>query len=251
MISDFIKNPEFFKIEKIPTNFDPEAEATFAEALKQTGLCLLGEVHGVAQNPAIIYTLMQRFNLSSLALEWPNSKDNPDLRLHLEEFLSGKPLNPEVLVDKEFGTMTLGHFALLRKLKEEQRLNNLILFNSEGDTWNGRDKKMAQVIEREFKAQFPTIVVCGNLHALTQKINLEDLEEELNLPKENEPMGYVLSQKLGPIPSIRINYRRGEFYNRGVQSFYEQPVIEKARFYKDEDGTFVFDLPEAKASEIS
>ena len=48
------------------------ARAAAEESLARSGLLLLlGEMHGVTENPLLIGALMADFGLSSLALEWP------------------------------------------------------------------------------------------------------------------------------------------------------------------------------------
>lgn len=40
-------------------------------AAVEAGMVLCGEIHGVADNPAIAYSLMGALDLHALALEWP------------------------------------------------------------------------------------------------------------------------------------------------------------------------------------
>jgi len=51
---------------------EPAALAAAQQSLDDSGLLLLGEVHGVRENPLLIRVLMQTFGLTSLALEWPD-----------------------------------------------------------------------------------------------------------------------------------------------------------------------------------
>ena len=50
---------------------EPPARAAARQSLDSAGLLLLGETHGVRENPLLIRALMQAFGLTSLALEWP------------------------------------------------------------------------------------------------------------------------------------------------------------------------------------
>src|ERR1700751_5413140 len=50
---------------------EPSAGAAVRRSLDRSGLLLLGEIHGVQENPLLIRALMQAFGLTSLALEWP------------------------------------------------------------------------------------------------------------------------------------------------------------------------------------
>ena len=51
---------------------EPAALAAAGRSLDSSGLLLLGEMHGVRENPLLIRALMQAFGLTSLALEWPD-----------------------------------------------------------------------------------------------------------------------------------------------------------------------------------
>ena len=50
---------------------EPAALAAARQSLDSSGLPLLGEVHGVRENPLLIRALMQALELTGLALEWP------------------------------------------------------------------------------------------------------------------------------------------------------------------------------------
>ena len=66
---------------------EPPARAAARRSLDSAGLLLLGEVHGVRENPLLIRALMQAFGLTSLALEWPE-----DLAASIRAFLTGQTL---------------------------------------------------------------------------------------------------------------------------------------------------------------
>ena len=48
---------------------EPPALAAARQSLDSSGLLLLGEVHGVRENPLLIHALMNAFGLTSLVLE--------------------------------------------------------------------------------------------------------------------------------------------------------------------------------------
>lgn len=66
---------------------EPTALASARRSLDDSGLLLLGEVHGVRENPLLIRALMQAFLLTSVALEWPE-----DLAPVIRAFLAGETL---------------------------------------------------------------------------------------------------------------------------------------------------------------
>jgi hypothetical protein len=65
----------------------PPALAAARQSLDSSGLLLLGEIHGVRENPLLIHALMKAFGLTSLALEWPE-----DLTPMIRAFLASGTL---------------------------------------------------------------------------------------------------------------------------------------------------------------
>jgi hypothetical protein len=61
-----------FEVEDLGLVIEPAALAAAGRSLDSAGLQLLGEMHGVRENPLLIRALMQAFGLTSLALEWPD-----------------------------------------------------------------------------------------------------------------------------------------------------------------------------------
>jgi hypothetical protein len=72
---------------------------SLAEFRPESGFLLLGEVHGVRENPLIIAALLREFGLTSLALEWPEG-----LAPVLRELAAAGPLEL-ILID---GVMDAG-----------------------------------------------------------------------------------------------------------------------------------------------
>jgi hypothetical protein len=210
-------------LSEIPVDFEPRAEAALRAALAQSRLMLLGEVHGVEENPAVIYTLFRRFEFAALALEWPSSID---LR------------NPMLSAD---GRITPRHFELLDQLGREGRLEHLTLFDSAGDgTWSGRDLAMARALMAGRRQDLTTLVVAGNLHTKTRPLQY------------GHPMGEHVAAQVPAVPSGRIHYLDGHYYNFGVKRFrrrFWHRGRRPARFYL-KDGEFVFDIPNAHAAGV-
>ena len=206
-------------LDEIPTDFEADADAALTTALTSSRLMLLGETHGVQENPAIIYTLFRRFHFSALALEWP-----PGLNLR----------SPTVSAD---GRVTLGHFELLGQLQRDGLLAHVILFDSAGDgTWTGRDRAMATRLLEGLRQGLTTLVVAGNLHTATH-----------HLPY-GHPMGEYVAAQVPNVPTGRIRYLGGQYYNFGIKKFRRRlwHRRQRARFYLKE-GEFIFELPLAHA----
>src|SRR5579859_6073835 len=60
-----------FDITAFQLRFDGAAHAAARKSLDETGLLLLGEVHGVRQNALLARAIMTEFSITGLALEWP------------------------------------------------------------------------------------------------------------------------------------------------------------------------------------
>jgi hypothetical protein len=60
-----------FAVTGLDLVIEPLALAAARRSLDSAGLLLLGEVHGVRENPLLIRALMKAYGLTSLALEWP------------------------------------------------------------------------------------------------------------------------------------------------------------------------------------
>ena len=205
----------------IATEFDPAAEAALREMLDQSRLFLLGETHGVLENPDIIDTLFHRFEFSALALEW-----DPGTELRA----------PFRSLD---GRVTIGHFELLQRLRRERRLARLILFNAPGNgTWSGRDRAMAERLLAARQGGARTLVVAGNLHTPTRP------------HAHGHPMGARVAEAVPGTATGRIRYLGGEFFNFEVRRF-RRPLFNRrrtARFYRRGE-EFVYELPRAHAAQ--
>lgn len=73
---------------ELPLAVEPLADERIRSALDSAGVVLFGEIHGVYENPLAVYTLMRRFELRCLGLEWP-----PELQLVVASFLTSGRLD--------------------------------------------------------------------------------------------------------------------------------------------------------------
>src|SRR3989338_2237870 len=230
-----IKNTD---VGEIDTEFDVESVQSLISELADSKLLLLGETHGVKENADIIYTLFKKFGFKKLALEW-----DKELREQAEKFLQTGELDFEAIKDSPDGRITAGHFALLKKLKDEGLLEALVCFDGEAPTadWDTRDANMAKNIIANL-ADSKTLVVAGNLHTQVEPITFDDEKGE------HHPMGENVKKQIPNVPSGKIKYLTGQFHNYGTRDFREKPEgaeLPKARFYKSDDGVYSFELPEA------
>jgi hypothetical protein len=67
------------------------------------------------------------------------------------------------------GRITAGHFALLRRLREEGRLEQVIAFDRLDPEplpeWHVRDREMAERLLAEWDRRLPLLAVAGAFHA--------------------------------------------------------------------------------------
>ncbi len=240
--STFLEALESAKITEIDTEFDEGAVQALESALAETKVFLLGEIHGVMENPDIMYTLIKKFGFRNVALEW-----KPSLKEQVEQFLNGEGLDFESVKNSSDGRITAGHFALLKKLKEEGLLEKVTCFDQGGSpSWDVRDENMAQNIINEL-TDTPTLVAAGNLHTKVEPITFEGEEGE------HYPMGEKVKRSIPHVPSCRIKYLSGTFHNHGTKNFAELTsgaAPKQARFYRDEAGLYIFELPEAHAAVV-
>jgi len=207
---------------------EPPALATARRSLDSAGLLLLGEVHGVRENPLLIRALMQAFGLTSLALEWPE-----DLVPMIRAFLAGEMLADHWFVWGGDGRITAGHLAVLAERAAAGSLD-LILFDGitgEGWSWSQRDEAMARRLLAASGPGTRTLAVAGNAHTPTSPIEL------------GVPMGARLGGQRPGVREIRISYGGGGFYNGGPRQFARRAdPREKTRLYQH-GGELVLDLP--------
>src|SRR5689334_11326931 len=101
---------------------EPGALTAARRSLDSAGLLLLGEVHGVRENPLLLPALMEAFGLTRLALEWAE-----DLTPILRALLGGGTLGDGPWVWGGDGRIRGGHLAVLAERAAAGPLE-LILF---------------------------------------------------------------------------------------------------------------------------
>jgi hypothetical protein len=220
-----------FEITQLDLKIEPSADAAIRQSLDQSGLLLLGEVHGVKENPLIIRALMQAFGLSSLALEWP-----ADLMGVISAFVAGGMLADHPLLWLGDGRITAGHLAVLRERARAGQLD-LALFDGmsgAGPAGSQHGEAMADLILAGATAASGTLAVAGNAHTLAGPAS------------RGIPLGARLSRQRPGVLDIRINYGRGGYYNMRPSQIYPSISIwpSQTRLYQ-EHGSLILQLPAA------
>ena len=227
-LDEFWRAVAEFPVTGLPLTVEAAARAAAQRSLDESGLLLLGEVHGVAENPLLIRALLAEFGLSGLALEW-----SEELVPVVRAFLAGGPLEDHWVLWPGDGRITAGHLAVLRDRAAAGPLR-LTLFDATipaGASWSERDAAMAG---RVLAGSEPgTLVVAGNAHTPVRPIEL------------GVPMGAILSQRRPGVAEIRISYASGGYYNVGPRRFGGQGREGGPPRLSLRDGAVVLELPSA------
>jgi hypothetical protein len=178
---------------ELPLQIDAAASVRLRGKLAAGGLVLVGERHGMAQNPLVAYTLMRRLGIRILALEWA-----ADLGGVVERFLAAGTLDVRRLVDRDDGRITAGHFAVLRALGREGLLDRVVLYDEPvwPGTWSERDRAMATRL-LDGTGTDPAVVMAGSLHT------------RLRRHRYGEPMGAHLARVRPGTVEVRLRYPGG------------------------------------------
>lgn len=241
-----------FELGELELAIEPPALHAVRRSLDESGLLLLGEVHGVRENPLIARALVRAFGLNALALEWPD-----ELVPVIDAFMISGVLEDHPLLWLGDGRITAGHLAVLRERAESGPLN-LTLFDGTASaygSWSARDEAMAGLIlarpgtttattaatgttatagTTATTAATGTLVVAGNAHTPTSPTHL------------GIPLGACLARQRPGVLDIRIRYGSGHFYNCEPRRFAPEAGLEAGpvRLYLEKE-RLVLDLPEA------
>ena len=207
---------------------EPPALAAARRSLDSSGLLLLGETHGVRENPLLIRALMLAFGLTSLALEWPE-----ELAPVIRAYLAGETLPDHPWLWGGDGRITAGHLAVLAERAAAGPLE-LILFDGVTGadwSWSQRDEAMARRILAASPPGARTLAVAGNAHTPTSPIEL------------GVPMGARLAEQRPAIREIRIRYDAGYYWNFEPRQFTRHPDPHIHIRLHQHNGGLVLDLP--------
>lgn len=205
------------------------------ESLSSSGVLLLGECHGVAENPLIVQALLERFDFGALALEW-----DIGLRGALEAFIFDDRLGD--LSDRALfwcgdGRITVEYLALLQALIQRSDLG-LILFDGPSKAgWSVRDATMAKRLLPQLGTT--TLVVAGRLHA------------RLDPHRHGTPLGAHLAQERPGVRSVEIHYRAGAYFNLGERTFPGSCTDpRRARLFRGDTGEIALELSLATVAQV-
>jgi hypothetical protein len=224
-----------FAVTDLELDLEPTALSAAGRSLAESGLLLLGEMHGVRENPLLIRALMTALGATGLALEW-----DEDLAPVIDDFVRGASLRDHWLLWSGDGRITAGHLAVLRDGVTAGWLRTLTLFDGTGEVdwdWSARDASMAGRVLAAPTAEGGTLVVAGNAHTPVTETDL------------GVPLGARLAGQRPGVREVRIRYDGGRFYNLEPRRFTRGRGGGSIRLHA-EDGDLVLRLPMASEAVV-
>lgn len=224
---------------EVPTVYDEDCVNSLIDDIVAGGVFALGEVHGVKENPAIVYTLIKKFKFRQLGLEW-----DKDIARVVELYRTENVLDYTSIMNSCDGRITAGYFNMLKKVRAEGLIDSIFFFDDK-DSWNMRDEVMAQEIIGHTSEELPTIVVAGNAHT-----SLRDIREGDGTVHPS--MVRFLQDKDKKFSSGEIRYLSGKYFNNTEKDIISnvETIGTQARFYRDESGVYIYELPQAHLATV-
>lgn len=193
---------------------EEEALVRAARTLAATGLLVVGEPHGVRETPSVLYALAVALGTRAVAFEWSHEELDEPLQSFLRrgafdlERLWTPPASAEFFCDD--GRIAAGHFALLRRLRDESRLEQAIAFDrldpEPPQDWPAqvrrREPELAARLLAEWDRRLPLLVLTGAFHA------------QLRSP-DGEPLAALLARELPGLEPAMLDYASGSCWSRG------------------------------------
>ena len=183
-----------------------------ARTISATGLLLVGEPHGVAETPAVLHTLVSALGIRALGLEWSHDELGGRVAHSLADGSFDFANYWSLPASAEFfagdGRITAGHFALLERLRSEDRLDQLILYDrldpDPAPEWHVRDREMAERLLATWDDRNPLLVLTGAFHAQTTPL------------AGGEPMCAHLARARPRLEPAMLDYAGGECWSGGT-----------------------------------
>lgn len=178
-------------------------------ALPDGGLVMVGEPHGTHETPGVLHALMTALDVRTIGFEWSHEEMDECVRSFLRtgsfdlEGLWSLPASAELFCGD--GRITAGHFALLRRLRGEERLDRAILFDRldpepAPEDWRSRDREMAERLLQEWDGRGVAVIAVGGFH-----VHLE----------QPGTMAHELAHRV-PVCTATIDYAGGHGWSRGA-----------------------------------
>lgn len=216
--------------------------------IRNNDFIVIGETHGIKENLDIIkyfinFLTDQRIPII-LGIEWPS-----DLNMEINDYIkkNKSDLNWKrwAFASSPDGRISKEHLKFLGWLKKKQI--SIKCFDSNGKSWNDRDKKMAKNITDVFNKNkdHKIIALMGNLHAKKHSFILNG--------KVCRPLvSYLPKNKT---VSFKINYLSGQYFNMFVKKIEPSKEIKtenkKSNLIKLKNSGYDYEIILKKATPIN
>lgn len=226
-------------VSDIPTVYDPDAVSSLVDDIVSGNVFTFGEIHGVKENPAIVYTLIKKFKFRQIGIEWDKNMERV-----VELFRTENVLDFTSIMNSCDGRITAGYFNMLKKVRAEGLIDSIFFFDDK-DSWSKRDEVMAQEIIGHTSEDLPTIIVAGSAHTSLQDIREGD-------GTVHSSMVRFLQDKDKKFSMGKIKYLSGNYFNNAEKEINTGIDIEGKQpcFYKDEEGIYVYEIPVAHTAVV-
>lgn len=194
---------------------DADTIRQMSTALSRDRMLIVGELHGVAETPAIVYGLVRETGARALGLELPKeefgavvhallAEDRPDW----DALWSHAP--PGVFLRGD-GRVTAGHFALVRQLAVDGQLEQVVLFDAPGES---RDNRMAERLLTDWDRRLPIVVLVGAAHAVPSDL-LPNIRGLLGGSADDLTMADQVALALPRVSIASLEYASGHGWHHG------------------------------------
>jgi hypothetical protein len=194
---------------------DAGAVARARFALGAAGLLVVGEAHGVRETPNVLYALGRTLGTRAVAFEWSHEEMDAPMQAFVRngsfdfDRLWSLPASAELFCGD--GRITAGHFALLRRLRDEGRLGQAIVFDRLDPSPppvepRARERELADRLLSEWDESLPLLVLTGAGHA--------------RLDGAETMASWVARRRPGLEPAM-IEYERGQGWFHGLYDLSE------------------------------
>jgi hypothetical protein len=211
------------------------------KAVEESRLLLVGEPHGAHETPKVVYSLLEALDVRAVAFEWSHEEmDAP-----VQRFVRGDALDFDRLwslpASADFfagdGRITAGHFAMLQRLRDEGRLEQVILFDRIDPSppppdWRRRDREMAERLLEEWGGDRRLLVLTGGFHAQLA-------------PDAGATMAFHVADAIPRLRPVTIEYASGRYWSRGLQDARESGFVAPITFRLDRATPAVVPAPGA------
>ena len=204
----FIEAINAYKPKTIDFAYTNDDKIRLQQEIKETGLLLVGEIHGVVQNCDILYTMCKSLGIRRLAIEFPCN-----YQASVDEFLNSGKLDFGQIEHYPDGRINAELYALMKKMKDEGLLDQVICMDQEDSLFlqseASRDQSMFENLTIQKNISEPILAIAGSYHTIPRDTRVDDSDHSL---------GFLVQQNISTAPIATIRYQAGQYHNYGPQA---------------------------------